>query len=71
MEVASLFLEGRADIWYQGWAGDRQNLQWETLVEELLKMFGDSSYVNVVASFNKLKQTGSVVEYREKFEDLR
>ncbi|CAN1751344.1 Transposon Ty3-I Gag-Pol polyprotein [Linum perenne] len=71
VEVASLLLEDKADIWFQGWSADRPNPYWDDLTEELIRRFSDSACVNVVGSFNKLKQTGTVLDYQEKFEDLR
>ncbi|CAN1826587.1 hypothetical protein LINPERHAP1_LOCUS31622 [Linum perenne] len=64
-------MEEKADIWFQGWSADRPNPYWNDLAEELIRRFGDSACVNVVGSFNKLKQTRTVLDYQENFEDLR
>ncbi|CAL1411718.1 unnamed protein product [Linum trigynum] len=46
-------------------------LIWGQFVDELLRRFDNQEELNVVASFNHLRQTNSVSRYPEDFEDLR
>ncbi|CAL1371587.1 unnamed protein product [Linum trigynum] len=71
VELASLYLEGRANIWYEGWSSNRQFFQWDIFVADLLYRFGDKDQLNIVGAFNKLRQDGSVSNYQEEFEELR
>lgn len=44
---------------------------WNDFVEELCVRFGEKNMFDVVEEFKMLKQTGLVVEYLDKFEELR
>ncbi|EEF47098.1 conserved hypothetical protein [Ricinus communis] len=61
----------RADIWYQGWQAQTRSSDWGKFSEELCRRFGELAVEDVVEEFNKLKQKNSVLEYQEKFEELK
>ncbi|CAL1357428.1 unnamed protein product [Linum trigynum] len=71
VDLVSYYLEGRAYTWFEGWSFRRFPLVWGHFVDELLHRFGNREQLNVVAAFNKLRQTSSVGRYQEEFEDLR
>ncbi|CAL1388435.1 unnamed protein product [Linum trigynum] len=71
VELVSYYLEGRAHTWFEGWSFRHFPLIWGQFVEELLHRFGNQEQLNVVAAFNKLRQTTTVFHYQEEFEDLR
>lgn len=71
MEVVEMYLEGRADIWYQGLKMEKENVTWEEFVDYVSRRFGDHGGKDIIEEFNKLYQQGSMREYQEKFEELR
>ena len=56
MEVIEMYLEGRADNWFQGVKLEKLGLVWGTFVELLYKRFDHRSGKDVVEEFNKLQQ---------------
>lgn len=71
VDVVEMFLEGKADIWFQGVKLERPNLSWDVFCELLNERFAEKGGRDVVEEFNKLRQNGSVEEYQEKFEELK
>ena len=71
VELASLYLIGKAETWYSGYALGRQAILWEDFVVDVCARFGDELGSHVVEEFNKLKQTGPIEDYLEKFEELK
>lgn len=71
VSIASMHLEGKACIWYQDYQVGKHFIQWSDLISDLVIRFGDSGYDNVVGEFNKLQQLGSMLEYQERFEELK
>ncbi|XP_027122021.1 uncharacterized protein [Coffea arabica] len=71
VEVAEMFLEGRADNWFQGVKLVRQGLSWGEFCEILCERFSGSNSRDVMDEFNKLQQRGTVEKYEEKFEELK
>ena len=70
VEVVSYYLEGKADIWFEGLI--RENESWmdlEEFAQILCRRFG--SREDSVEEFNKLIQDKSVDDYIERFEELR
>ncbi|EEF51214.1 conserved hypothetical protein [Ricinus communis] len=60
IDIASLYLGDRADIWYQGWQAQTRSSDWGKFSEELCRRFGELTIEDVVEEFNKLKQKNSV-----------
>ncbi|CAL1393844.1 unnamed protein product [Linum trigynum] len=71
VNLAVIYFQRRADLWFEGWKIGRQELNWEEFVAALCQRFGNRTYGGVVAEFNKLRQRGSLADYQEKFEELR
>ncbi|KAF5187388.1 hypothetical protein FRX31_023020 [Thalictrum thalictroides] len=68
---ASLHLQGRADTWFHTYVESLEKLKWEEFTKVVRSRFSEEAYENVIGEFNKLLQTGSVLEYQEKFEELQ
>ena len=69
--MAATYLNDTADSQYQGWTKAREvEAGWNNFVEELCVRFGEKNMSDVIEEFKMLKQTG-VVEYLDKFEELR
>ncbi|XP_027150544.1 uncharacterized protein LOC113750800 [Coffea eugenioides] len=66
-----MYLEGRADRWFEGVKIEKPKLSWEEFEELLCRRFNDRSCRDVVEEFNKLQQVGNVDDYPEKFEELK
>ena len=66
-----MYLDGRADKWFQGIKLERLELSWTEFGDLLCKRFTDNICKDIVEEFNKLQQEDSVKEYQEKFEELK
>ena len=71
VEVIEMYLEGKADKWFQGVKIEKSKLNWEEFGELFCKRFNDQNCRDVVEEFNKLQQEGNVEDYQEKFEELK
>ncbi|XP_027183811.1 uncharacterized protein LOC113782099 [Coffea eugenioides] len=71
VDVAEMFLEGKADNWFQGVKLVKPGILWGEFSELLCERFSGGSSRDIVEEFNKLQQRGSVEEYEEKFEELK
>lgn len=71
IKIASLFLGDKANNWFQGWQVTKPKASWYEFLETLCKRFGELNVSDVVKEFNKLLQEGFVLEYQEKFEELK
>ena len=70
MEVVSYYLEGKADVWFEGLVRKNESwMDWEEFAQILCRRFG--SREDSVEEFNKLNQDKSVDDYIERFEELR
>lgn len=70
MEIISLYLEGKAEVWSEGLLiGDHDLTNWEEFVRSIYIRFG--SRKDVVDEFNKLIQNRAVKEYVERFEEFK
>lgn len=66
-----MYLEDKAEIWYQSLKMVRGKVSWSEFSEAVIKRFGEKGCIDEVEKFNKLQQLGSVLEYQERFEELR
>ena len=55
VELASLHLQGRAEIWYNSYIIGRSKVDWEDFVVDLCARFRDAIGGQVVKEFNKLQ----------------
>nr|XP_027122265.1 uncharacterized protein LOC113739231 [Coffea arabica] len=69
--IVEMYLDGKADRWFQGMRIEKPRLTWEEFGEMLYKRFNDNGYKDIIEEFNKLQQEGSVEEYQERFEELK
>lgn len=70
MEVVEMYLEIRANIWYQGLKMEKENITWGEFVDFISRRFEDHGGKDIIEEFNKLYQQGSMREYQDKFEEL-
>nr|XP_027071740.1 uncharacterized protein LOC113696535 [Coffea arabica] len=71
VDLVEMFLEGKADNWFQGVKLAKPGLNWEEFSELLCERFSGKGSLDIVEEFNKLQQVGTVEEYEEKFEKLK
>lgn len=69
--LASVHLEGRAELWYQGYIEGREAPSWQEFVLAVFERFEDLDFEKVMGEFNRLQQENSVNNYLEKFEELK
>jgi hypothetical protein len=70
IEVVSYYLEGKADVWFEGLVrGSDSHIEWEEFSQDLCRRFGSKD--DIVEEFNKLIQDGNMDDYIERFEELR
>jgi hypothetical protein len=70
VEIVSLYLEGKAEIWFEGYmCGLDVSLEWEEFSRAICSRFGNRD--DIVEEFNKLTQEGGMEEYVERFEELK
>ncbi|KAL0361047.1 UNVERIFIED_CONTAM: Retrovirus-related Pol polyprotein from transposon.6 [Sesamum radiatum] len=70
VSLASVYMQGRAELWFQGHLEKRGMPTWSELVIIILRRFEDLDYERVVSEFNMLRQETTVHEYLIKFEEL-
>jgi len=71
VELVSLYMIGRAETWYNGYALVKHHITWEDFVMDICARFRDAIGSQVVEEFNRLTQRGSIDAYLEKFEELK
>ncbi|KAH6761080.1 hypothetical protein C2S51_018029 [Perilla frutescens var. frutescens] len=69
--LATMNFEEKAALWYQSYSTKLVNLTWNQFVDVVAARFEDLKETNIVVEFNKLRHTGSYVEYVERFEELK
>ncbi|KAL2237277.1 UNVERIFIED_CONTAM: Retrovirus-related Pol polyprotein from transposon 17.6 [Sesamum indicum] len=68
--LASIHMQGRAELWYQGYVEKRGVPTWQELIVNVLERFENVDYERVVTDFNRLHQETTVNAYLERFEEL-
>ncbi|KAL0371048.1 UNVERIFIED_CONTAM: hypothetical protein Sangu_0422900 [Sesamum angustifolium] len=68
--LASVHLEGKADVWFQGSMEGKGSLSWQEFVSAVLERFEDLDCEKVMGKFSKLQQETTVNAYLDKFEEL-
>ncbi|KAL2226830.1 UNVERIFIED_CONTAM: hypothetical protein Sindi_2041700 [Sesamum indicum] len=69
--MVSIYLQGKAELWYQGYTEKREIPYWDELVKSILERFEDLDYERVMTAFNRLQQETTVNTYLERFEELK
>ena len=68
VELPSLYMTGKAELWVAGYLSNRKNVDWEDFKFYVVARFQDNSCNNVVENYNKLVQVGSLEDYIDSFE---
>ncbi|KAL4291221.1 hypothetical protein GQ457_14G001230 [Hibiscus cannabinus] len=71
MEIATMYLVGRAEIWFDSYVMQKHKATWHEFVADLNHRFCDKTHTDVIEEFNKLFQTATVEEYQDQFEALK
>ncbi|XP_026398913.1 uncharacterized protein LOC113294751 [Papaver somniferum] len=71
VNIASMYLEGKVDIWFQDYQIGKPLITWDDFVRDICLRFQELGHDDVVGEFNKLSKLGSVLDYQEVFEDLK
>lgn len=61
----------KADVWFDSHILEKSSTNWSTFCVEVSRRFGNVRPMDNVDKFNNHKHTGSVVSYREKFDELK
>ncbi|XP_020550197.1 uncharacterized protein LOC110012122 [Sesamum indicum] len=69
--LASIYMQGKAEVWYQGYTQKKEFNSWDELVADVLGRFEDLHSERVMADFNRLLHETTVNAYLEKFEELK
>ncbi|KAG8376226.1 hypothetical protein BUALT_Bualt09G0041000 [Buddleja alternifolia] len=69
--LASVYLEGKAELWFQGYMEGKELPSWQQFTIAILERFDESDLDLIVGNFNKLHQTCSVADYLERFEEMK
>lgn len=70
MQLASLFLMDKVDIWFYNWNRSRE-YAWEEFNKEICNRFRNDGLEDMMEKFMKLRQENSIEECRDEFEDIR
>lgn len=70
IKVASFHIEGPAYAWYKWMMKNSLVQTWLAFLNALLLRFGTSLYDDPKAALKELKQTNSVSEYQNQFEEI-
>ena len=66
LDMVSIHLEGRSDIWFHDYQESHKTFSWEQFMVDACNRFQERGHENFIGEFNKLKQTGTVEEYIKK-----
>lgn len=68
LRLASFHVEGKTMLWFQDLKNMRIITDLKTFVKAFVIRFGPSSYDEPMETLTRLRQTGSVEEYKVEFE---
>lgn len=71
IKLAVMHFEGRANTWYRYYQTNNNNVTWKTFQADVVLRFENPDNLDVQDRFNKLKQTTTLTEYEDRFEELR
>ncbi|XP_074271624.1 uncharacterized protein LOC141595557 [Silene latifolia] len=71
VDLASMYMTGRAESWFNSYVVVRPTVDWNDFIVDLCARFKEEIAGNVVEEFNKLRQTGSIDDYLDAFENLK
>lgn len=70
LPLAAYHLEGEAQLWYQLFKESEDEPTWELMKNSLHVRYGPTQFDDFYEDLTKLKQTGTVREYRAQYERL-
>ncbi|KAF5447657.1 hypothetical protein F2P56_033191, partial [Juglans regia] len=70
LRLASFHMDGQALVWFQDLEESGEIREWEDFTKALLTRFGPSSYDDPMEALTRLKQMGTVEEYKASFKGL-
>ncbi|XP_017221614.1 uncharacterized protein LOC108198371 [Daucus carota subsp. sativus] len=71
LDIVEMHLDGKADVWYQSYKLMHDGGSWGDFCDAIMNRFGKTGGIDFQEEFNKLSQTGNLMEYVEKFEELK
>lgn len=71
VKLSGLHFEGRASVWFRFYQVGRTNSNWKAFQADVVARFEIVETMDVQDQFNKIKQTGTIADYEDKFEELR
>ncbi|KAL2226833.1 UNVERIFIED_CONTAM: hypothetical protein Sindi_2042000 [Sesamum indicum] len=71
VSMASIYMQGKAELWYQGYVTKKEFRSWEEFVANVLGRFEALNNVKVTIEFNRLHHETTVDAYLERFEELK
>ncbi|KAL2253796.1 UNVERIFIED_CONTAM: Transposon Ty3-G Gag-Pol polyprotein [Sesamum indicum] len=69
--MASIYMQGKAELWYQGYVEKKEFGSWEEFVANVLGRFEALNNAKVTTEFNRLHHETTVDAYLERFEELK
>lgn len=64
-EIAKMHLEGKAYVWFYGFIANHPEADWSLFSDELCRRFSETTGKEVVETFSKIKQLGTMKEHQE------
>ncbi|XP_011075658.1 uncharacterized protein LOC105160092 [Sesamum indicum] len=71
VSMASIYMQGKAELWYQGYVEKKEFRTWEEFVANVLGRFEALNNAKVTTEFNRLHHETTVDNYLERFEELK
>ncbi|KAE8710387.1 hypothetical protein F3Y22_tig00110321pilonHSYRG00086 [Hibiscus syriacus] len=65
VEVATMYLMGKVEIWFDGYIMQKHHVTWHEFEADLCHRFCDKYFADIVEELSKLVQKGSVEEYQD------
>ena len=66
--TAALYVEGHAALWLRAFRQTHSDITWEMFRRAVVEEFGPEEFESTMHNLLQLRQTGTVVEYRQQFE---
>jgi hypothetical protein len=70
VKIAMMYMNGRAKYWWRGSSCNSSMLPWHHFCRIIGDRFNEMSTYEVICQFHNLKQTSSVNDYIDKFEEF-
>jgi len=70
VKISVLYISGRAEHWWRSSGCNANTIPWHQFCRLLGDRFNEVSTYEVIGQFHNLKQTGTVQDYIDKYEEL-